>query len=55
MRMELEIIVEFGVRKICCLDEELNRVKIIVVLILGFIYKIMWGRFVVIEWRKFCV
>lgn len=55
LRMEPETIVEFGVRKICCLDEELNRAKTIVAPTPGFTHKTTWGRSAVTEWRKPCV
>lgn len=50
--MEPETIVEFRVRKICCLDEELNRAKTIVAPPPGFTHKTTWGRSVVSERRR---
>lgn len=52
LRIESETIVEFRVRKICCLDEELNRAKTIVAPTPGFTHKTTWGRSAVTEWRK---
>lgn len=55
LRMEPETVVEFRVRKICCLDEELNRAKTIVAPTPGFTHKTTWGRSAVTECRKPCV
>lgn len=50
--LEPETFVEFRVRKICCLDEELNRAKTIVAPTPGFTHKTTWGRSAVSEWRR---
>lgn len=52
IEVEPGTIVEFRVRKICCLDEELNRAKTIVAPTPGFTHKTTWGRSAVSEWRK---
>lgn len=55
LRVRPETIDEFRVRKICCLDKELNRAKTMVAPTPGFTHKTTWGRSAVTEWRKPCV